>query len=180
MISSPPALSGLQPLLLIVLRTLIGWHFLYEGYFKLLHPAWSRATGAPLEPFSATGYLQNASGPLAPLLHAMARPEWAGWVNGGVALALLVAGVLLMLGLFTQLGCAIAAGLLATFYVSAIPWSGIPEPRAEGTYLIVNKNLIELAAVLVVMSFRTGRIAGLDTLRRRRPRASAHPHEATA
>jgi hypothetical protein len=28
--------------------------------------------------------------------------------------------------------------------------------------LIVNKNLIEAAAVLVLLAFRTGRIAGLD------------------
>jgi hypothetical protein len=41
----------------------------------------------------------------------------------------------------------------------------MPQPGAEGAYLLVNKNLIELAAVLAVMAFRTGRIAGLDALR---------------
>ena len=41
---------------------------------------------------------------------------------------------------------------------------GCRRPRAEGTYLFVNKNLIEAAAVLVLLSFRTGRIAGLDGL----------------
>ena len=55
--------------------------------------------------------------------------------------------------------------LLALFYLSAIPFSGLPEPRAEGTYLIVNKNLIEAVAVGVLMTFQTGRIAGLDMLR---------------
>ena len=40
----------------------------------------------------------------------------------------------------------------------------LPEARAEGAYLIVNKNLIEAAAVLVLLAFRTGRIAGLDLL----------------
>ena len=40
----------------------------------------------------------------------------------------------------------------------------------EGTYLIVNKNLIEAAAVGVLFAFRTGRIAGLDALRRRTAR----------
>jgi len=29
----------------------------------------------------------------------------------------------------------------------------------------VNKNLIEAAAVIALMTFRTGRIAGLDTVR---------------
>ena len=61
------------------------------------------------------------------------------------------------------------------FYLSAIPM-GLPEARSEGTYLIVNKNLIEAAAVLVLLTFRTGQIAGLDQLwqparqRSRKPR----------
>jgi len=41
----------------------------------------------------------------------------------------------------------------------------MPQSGAEGAYLLVNKNLIELAAVLAILAFRTGRIAGLDTLR---------------
>ncbi len=39
-----------------------------------------------------------------------------------------------------------------------------PQPGAEGTYLLVNKNVVEAAAVVAVLSFRTGAIAGLDLL----------------
>ena len=163
-----------QQVTLVVLRTLIGWHFAYEGYFKLLHPAWSRA-GAPLERFSSSGYLENVSGPFAGLFHALARPAWVPYIDSGVAIALLVVGLLLILGLFTQLACFGAMALLTIFYVSAIPLTGLPQPRAEGTYLLVNKNLIELAAVAVLMAFRTGRIAGLDVLRRRRVGVTAAP-----
>lgn len=152
---------------LVLLRTLIGWHFAYEGYFKLLYPAWSRA-GEPLERFSAAGYLQNATGPFADLFHALARPALMPYVDTGVAIALLLVGVLLMLGLLTQLACLGAMLLLVLFYVSAIPLTGLPQPRSEGAYLVVNKNLIELAAVAVLLVFRTGRIAGLDSLRRSR------------
>lgn len=166
------ALSGLQQAMLIVLRTLIGWHFLYEGYVKLLHPAWSRS-GTPLEPFSSIGYLRNASGPFGELFRALADPAWAPWLDKGVAVALFVAGLLLILGLFTQTGGVVALGLLVMFYLSAIPLQGLPEPRAEGTYLIVNKNLIEAAAVALLLAFRTGRLAGLDSLRRGRSRAEA-------
>jgi thiosulfate dehydrogenase [quinone] large subunit len=60
-----------------------------------------------------------------------------------------------------------ALGLLALFYLSAIPLSGSPQPGGEGAYLVVNKNLVEAAAVVVVLCFRTGRIAGLDLLRAR-------------
>lgn len=150
---------------LVLLRILIGWHFAYEGYFKLLNPAWSRA-GEPLERFSAAGYLQNATGPFANLFHALARPALIPYVDTGVAIALFVIGMLLMLGLLTQLACMGAMLLLTLFYVSAIPLTGLPQPRSEGAYLVVNKNLIELAAVAVILVFHTGRIAGLDSLRR--------------
>ena len=89
-----------------------------------------------------------------------------------IALALVAVGLSLMLGLFTQTGCVGALALLSLFYVSSIP-VGLPEARAEGTYLFVNKNLIEAAAVLVLLSFRTGRIAGLDGLWR--PRRAPTP-----
>jgi thiosulfate dehydrogenase (quinone) large subunit len=153
-------LSSLQQATLVVLRTLVGWHFLYEGYTKLLQPAWSRA-GAPGAAWSSAGYLKAATGPLAEFFHALGNASWIGTLDVAVAALLVAVGLSLMLGLFTQAGCAGALGLLAMFYLSAIPM-GLPEARAEGTYLIVNKNLIEAAAVLVLFSFRTGRIAGLD------------------
>lgn len=158
--------SGTQQVTLVLLRTLIGWHFAYEGYFKLLHPAWNRS-GTPLEPFSSAGYLRNASGPFAELFRTLADPAWAPWVDSFVALALLTAGVLLILGWFTQTACVVALSFLTLFYISSMPLQGTPEPHAEGTYLIVNKNLIEAAAVMVLLAFRTGRIAGLDMLHRR-------------
>ena len=168
--SAAVGLSRGQQIALVLLRTLIGWHFLYEGYFKVVSPAWGR-DGAPVEPFSSVAYLQNASGPLGGLFRSLAQPGWIPWIDTAVAIALVAAGLMLMLGLLTQLGCALAILLLAMFYVSAIPVTGLPQPRAEGTYLIVNKNLIELIAVAVLMLFRTGRIAGLDLLLRRRPAA---------
>ena len=174
----PVRLSSFQQVMLVVLRTLVGWHFLYEGYVKIIGPTWTRA-GVPLQPFSAAGYLKGATGPLASIFHALGNSPWVPALDVAVAVTLLVAGLLLVLGLFTQLGCVLAAGLLAMFYLSAIPLSGVAEARTEGTYLIVNKNLIELAAVAVVFAFRTGRIAGLDRWRRVR-HAQAHANEAAA
>ena len=154
--------SHLQQTLLVVLRTLIGWHFLYEGYTKLLHPAWSQS-GAPLPPWSSAGYLKAADGPLAPLFHVMGSSSWIGALDLAVAIALTVVGLSLMLGWFTQVGCSGAIVLLVIFYLSAIP-IGEAQVRAEGTYLLVNKNLIEACAVAVLLTFRTGSIAGLDRL----------------
>ncbi len=165
-----------QQLALVVLRTLVGWHFLYEGYVKLLNPAWGR-DGHPLAAWSSAGYLRSASGPLADLFHSLGSAAWVGRLDVAIAALLIAIGLSLMLGLFTQTGCIGAMGLLALFYISAIPL-GAPESHAEGTYLIVNKNLIELAAVGVIFAFRTGQIAGLDAWSVR-PRAYAAAKEAS-
>lgn len=157
-------LSGLQRFSLVALRTLIGWHFLYEGYYKLMLPGWA-PDGQPLGSWSAAGYLRGAtSGPLAGVFRSLAGSAAGGWIDIAVPVGLALVGLSLILGLLTQLGCWGAAGFLTMFYLSAIPTSGTPQPGAEGTYLLVNKNLIELAAVIVLMSFHTGRIAGLDLL----------------
>lgn len=149
-----------QQITLVMLRTLIGWHFFYEGYVKVLYPAWSR-DGQPLPPWSAAAYLGAATGPLAGIFHSVAEASWLGTFDTFVAVLLLLIGTSLLLGLLTQAGCAGALGMLAIFYVSAIPL-GLSQAHAEGSYLIVNKNLIELAAVAVLFVFRTGQIAGLD------------------
>ncbi len=154
-------MSTAQQVLLVLLRTVIGWHFLYEGYVKLLRPAWG-PDGAPLPAWSSAGYLRGATGPLASVFHTLADSSWIGTVDTAVAIALAGIGLSLILGLFTRLGCIGALLLLTLFYVSAIPTSGVQEPRLEGAYLFVNKTLIELVAVAVVFAFNTGRIAGLD------------------
>jgi hypothetical protein len=54
-----------------------------------------------------------------------------------------------------------------------IPFSGTPQPGNEGAYLIVNKTLIEAAAVIVLLVSNTGAIAGLDLLFANRTERSA-------
>ena len=164
-------LSSMQQVALILLRTLIGWHFLYEGYYKLMTPGWS-AEGQPLGAWSAAGYLKAASGPLAGLLRRMMESGMGPWIDRGVKFGLLLVGLSLMLGLATRLGCWGAIILLSLFYLSAIPFQGTPQPGNEGTYLLVNKNLIELVAIFALLLFDTGRIAGLDMLLTRRKKKS--------
>ncbi len=163
--------TSAQAVALVLLRTLIGWHFLYEGYYKLMLPGWG-PDGKPLGAWSSAGYLKAASGPLARLFQRLADAGWTPWLDGAVKIGLLLIGLSLILGLFTRLGAWGALLLLATFYVLMIPWAGVPQPGNEGTYLIVNKTLIEAAAVVVLLVFNTGAIAGLDLLfarRKRRP-----------
>jgi len=163
MINEPKILVVTRPqsVALIVLRTLIGWHFLYEAYFKIMSPAWSRG-GGPLTPWTSAGYLQGASGPLAGIFQRLVNAGWTIWLDRGVKVTLLVVGVSLILGLFTRVGLWLALAMLSLFYLLYVPTLGLPQPNSEGAYLIVNKTLIEAAAVAVLLMFDTGKIAGLD------------------
>ena len=171
-----PRLSPVQQVSLVILRTLVGWHFLYEGYTKLLHPAWSQG-GVPVAPWSSAAYLKAATGPFAPLFHWMGNASWIGSLDLAIAVGLTAVGLSLMLGMFTQLGCGGAMALLTSFYLAAVPTGGA-DIRAEGTYLLVNKTLVEACAVLVLLAFRTGSIAGVDLLRLRSRPATVPVQEA--
>jgi thiosulfate dehydrogenase (quinone) large subunit len=160
-------LSSVQSFSLIVLRTLIGWHFLYEAYYKIASPAWS-PSGGPLTPWSSAAFLKGASGPLAGLFQRMINAGMTPWIDRTVKVALLLIGLSLILGLFTRVGAWAALFFLSLFYLLYVPTLGVPLPHLEGTYLIVNKTLIEAAAVGVLIAFNTGRIAGLDLLLARR------------
>lgn len=168
------SLTRTQEATLVLLRTLIGWHFLYEGVIKVLWPAWTRA-GVPLGRWSAVGYLRSAQGPLAETFKGLADSPWLPWINELMTWSLIVVGLLLILGLFTQAACGGALALLTLFYLSWLPTRGVMEPGAEGNYLLVNKNLIEWMAVAVLLAFRTGRIAGLDLLLARERKAAPAP-----
>ena len=157
-----------------MLRTLIGWHFLYEGLVKLVWPAWTRA-GVPVGRFSSAGYLRSSTGPFADVFRALADASWLPWLDLLIAWDLLLIGLALMLGLFTQLACAGALALLALFYLSWLPTRGVYEPGTEGNYLLVNKEPRRGGGASSSFSrSRTGRIAGLDLLLAR-PRAVAAP-----
>ena len=178
---STPRPGGLQQITLILLRTLIGWHFAWEGLVKLWWPSWSRG-GWPLPHWSAAGFLHNATGPLADFFRTLGDSSWMPVLDVLIAVALLLTGLSLMLGLFTQTGLTAAFVLLVLFYIAYIPTLGVIGPGAEGNYLFVNKNLVEAAAVLVLLVFSTGRIAGLDLLladRRRRKASEAVEPAAT-
>ena len=69
------ALSRPQMAAVVVLRVLIGWHFLYEGLSKLTTPGWS-----------ASGYLLQSRGPFAALFRGMAADPSVLGVSSSAAL----------------------------------------------------------------------------------------------
>lgn len=74
-------------------------------------------------------------------------------------------GACLLFGLLTPAACLVGAGFLLMTYLShpTVPWLPLP-PGTEGNPLFVNKNIIELLALLVIAAHPTGRWLGLDAL----------------
>ena len=158
-------LTRLQMTTVVILRVVIGWHFLYEGVAKLTKPDWS-----------AAGFLKQARGPLADLFHWMAAdPDRLAIVNQMNMWGLTAIGLGLVLGCFTRLASAAGILIILLFYLCNPPFPGyfysIP---MEGSYVVVNKNLVELVGLAVILVTGSGRVAGLDRiihgLLRRRPR----------
>jgi uncharacterized membrane protein YphA (DoxX/SURF4 family) len=79
--------------------------------------------------------------------------------------SLVVLGGCLMLGVCARATSLATALLILSFYVAMPPLPGWPEsPRLEGHYLLVNKTLIEVIALLALTFIPTGRWAGVDGL----------------
>jgi uncharacterized membrane protein YphA (DoxX/SURF4 family) len=78
---------------------------------------------------------------------------------------LTVIGACLLLGLFSRTNSWLAAGFLLLTYLAmpAFPWLPAP-PQSEGTYVFVNKNVIEMLALCVLGTLPTGRWFGLDAI----------------
>jgi uncharacterized membrane protein YphA (DoxX/SURF4 family) len=91
--------------------------------------------------------------------------SFLAWLDWLTAYGLTVLGACLILGLLTRTSCVLLAGFLLMTYlaVPAFPWLPVP-PNNEGNYYYVNKNLIELLALLALATTASGRWLGLDAL----------------
>jgi len=150
-----PGYTNLQLGALVALRMFIGWHFFYEGLVKILSPYWT-----------AAGYLAESKWWFSGLfVDLAASPGALGVVDFLNKWGLVAIGLGLLLGCLTRAATIAAAVLLFLYYIAAPPFVGYTYAMpAEGSYLIVNKVLIELAALVVLLAFPTGRIFGLDRL----------------
>jgi uncharacterized membrane protein YphA (DoxX/SURF4 family) len=71
-------------------------------------------------------------------------------------------GLLLIFGLFSRFAALMAALMVFGFYMAMPPWPGVPEVPGPEHSFIVNKNLIEVLALLALATIPTGRWFGLD------------------
>jgi uncharacterized membrane protein YphA (DoxX/SURF4 family) len=93
-------------------------------------------------------------------------------INFAVTYGLTAIGLCLMLGLFTRL--AALGGAAFMFFVlltqPSLPWIYPPPGPESGHALLIDKNFIEMAALLLLATTAAGRWGGLDALLRRKAR----------
>lgn len=140
---------------LVTLRVFIGWHFLYEGLVKLVNPNWS-----------SVGYLLDSQSWFKEIFYWMtSNPSLLKAIDLINIWGLIAIGLGLILGLFSRTSLCAGIALLSMYYLSHPPFIGLQYGLPmEGSYLIVNKTLIELAAMAVLMVFPANREIGLDGL----------------
>ncbi len=138
---------------LVALRMVIGWHFLYEGLVKLINPNWS-----------SVGFLLDSEGPLADFFQGMAaNPGLLQWIDFMNIWGLICIGIGLILGSFSRIAISAGILLLSMYYLSHPPFIGLKfSMPTEGSYLLVNKVLIELIAMVVLLVFPSSKRVGID------------------
>lgn len=130
-----------KKLIITVFRMAIGWHFLYEGISKL----W-------IENWSASSYLSAATGPFSGFYHWLASSDAMMAVIDPVNIAALIfIGLGLFIGLAIRLFYVSGIVLLMLYYFAYPPFGGSLMSGVEGNLFVVNKNLIEALAMLLLV-----------------------------
>jgi len=142
-----------QKLTLVALRLAIGWHFLYEGLVKLANPNWS-----------SVGYLLDSEGFLKGFFYNLAsNPDVLKVVDFLNIWGLILIGLGLILGAFTRVAIISGIVLMVFYYLSHPPFVGLKYAvPSDGSYLVVNKMVIEALALGVLLVFPTWKEWGVD------------------
>ena len=129
----------------------IGWHFLYEGCWKMVQQ----------DGWSCLSYLNAAQGPLAPVFKWMAGQAWIVTTGDwAVQLGLVAIGLSLITGVFSRITALAGIALMAMFYCCQPP-----EPfatamsGADGRFFILERNAVEALGLLLVAAMPSARKA---------------------
>jgi len=141
--------------LLTGLRIIIGWHFLYEGIDKLMTSGWT-----------AKPYLLGSRWIFSGLFHSMAASDSVMRIVDFLNVwGLILIGISLFIGLLVRWSSIAGSLLLIMYFVAYPPIPGYTLGTVtEGSYLIVNKTLIELVILLVFTVLPADAFYGIDRL----------------
>jgi uncharacterized membrane protein YphA (DoxX/SURF4 family) len=146
-------LRGLPLYAFTILRIVIGWHFLFEGLSKLYTPGWSSADFMLLSNWIFSGFFHT----IAENSSLLAAIDFL------VVWGLIGIGSLLFVGILERIAIIGGMILLSMFWLANPPLTGLDFGiPSEGNYLIVDKNLVEFFALLVLFLFPTGKQLGID------------------
>lgn len=123
-----------------LLRMAVGWHFLYEGLWKLAQDNWS-----------CLEYLRLSRGFAAPLFKAIAdNPLAVQACSWAIMAGLTLIGLSLVFGVLARAAAAFGIALLALFYVAQPPFL---VAGGQHHFLYLDYNAIEAVALLAVAIF---------------------------
>ena len=148
--------SGPFKIFIAILRVLIGWHFLYEGLVKVFNPDWT-----------ARPFLENSRWIFGDFFRWMISTDSGMWIiDFANEWGLTLIGLALILGIFTRIAAWGGVALLTLYYVAYPPFGGYSYGApSEGAYMLVNKNLIEIFALIILAMTGAGHYFGLDKYR---------------
>lgn len=147
--------SGKQLIFLVILRILVGWHFLFEGAEKIFNSTWSSKAFLLDSKGFLSGFFSWIANEPVLLKISDSMNEW------GLALI----GIALILGIFTRIAIISGVILLSLYYLSHPSWIGLEYMfPTEGNYFIVNKNIIEIFTLMVLYYFPSSHIVGLERI----------------
>ncbi|QDU10973.1 DoxX family membrane protein [Gimesia aquarii] len=134
------------------------WAEIQEMRASLVNPIRAMEDDMKAEAYKLLTPEQLAAGPVPPENTEMHR------INMMTIAALTILGILLLIGLGTRIAAIAAAGMLLSFYLVMPPWPGVPAAPGPEHSFIVNKNLIEVIALLAIACLPTGSWFGIDRM----------------
>jgi len=141
--------------ILLILRTVIGWHFLYEGIAKLYAPLWTSYDYLSVSKWIFSDFFQWLA----------STPQLLKIVDLLNTWGLILIGLALFLGIFTRLASISGIILLSLYYLANPPFVGMDfGVPVEGHYLVVNKVLVELAALCIFLMIPPRSLPGFERL----------------
>ena len=142
---------NLLPVIMTILRVLVGWHFLYEGISKLAMNNWS-----------SSAYLMESKWLFSGFFHwIIGNPTALAIVDFVNIWGLILIGLGLFVGMFTRVASVSGIILLLMYYVANPPFVYSSSP-AQGQFYIINLNLIEALVLLVFVFLKKDYLWGID------------------
>jgi thiosulfate dehydrogenase [quinone] large subunit len=110
----------------------------------------------------------SSQGFLKGIFQWLASDSLVGIVDALNIVVLVGVGLTLILGIWTRWASIAGFLILILYYFSHPSFPGLPEGPSEGSYWIINKNLIEAVALWVLFQFPTSKYFGLEIFLKRK------------